>query len=134
MSPAYALNRCVDSAGKVNYTDMPCEAEEKSGAVNLSGVGKSDTPQIDRNSERFTTSNRTAAIQAYLQKTEAERAQEKERKKAGTKGIDKAPSLTAGQMPPAGGLTTEMEKEIARLSKQLKAARSQVEGKPVPPQ
>ncbi len=127
-SPAFALNRCVDANGKVNYTDMPCNAGQKTGAVNLTGVGKSDRPQVAPDASKFTTSSRTAAIQAYLAKTEAERAQEK---KAKLGGAGKTPPLTPGQLPPAtGSLTTEMEKEIARLSKQLKEARSQADGRP----
>lgn len=129
MSPAYALNRCVDAAGKVNYTDLPCEANQKSGAVNLSGVGKSDVPQVEPDSSKFSTSNRTAAIQAYLAKTEASRASGKTG--PGLNGADKdqvpgqSPAQALGQASGAGNLTSEMEKEIARLSKQLKAAREQ---------
>jgi uncharacterized small protein (DUF1192 family) len=123
------MNRCVDAKGKVNYTDLPCEANQKAGAVNLSGVGKSDVPVAKPNSEKFTTSNRTAAIQAYLAKTEAERAAEKAGSNA--TGGNKQPALLPGQLPPQGtSVTTEMEKEIARLSKQLEAARSQADGAP----
>lgn len=40
--PAWAVNKCITSTGKVIYQDAPCPDEHKKGQVNLSGAGQAD--------------------------------------------------------------------------------------------
>lgn len=41
-TPAWAVNKCVDAAGKTVYQEAPCPNTHQSKSVNTSGAGKGD--------------------------------------------------------------------------------------------
>jgi len=65
-APAWAINKCVDAAGKTVYQEAPCPSTHQSKPVNKSGAGKGDP---DSEGARYWS--RTVEQQKIQEKTDA---------------------------------------------------------------